>query len=211
MPNIPLHLHTPRIASFLAAFFARIRTFLPSHPGTILVSKKGFVSSYALSGTYIDKRDHERGHKVARLSCEENVNNSRSWLGLITFCITPALVVALCLAVLFAGVAVAFAVSDSGKPVTPATQTSPRTRVFAGLITDDHCGARHHMDSGMNPAECTKMCVRNGSKYVLVQGDKRYALAGNEGELDGFAGQRTNIAGTLEGNTIKVDSTSPGQ
>jgi hypothetical protein len=63
----------------------------------------------------------------------------------------------------------------------------------------------------MNPAECTKMCVRAGSKYVLVVGSKRYALAGSESQLDGLAGQRANIAGTLDGNTIKVSSTSSGQ
>jgi len=80
--------------------------------------------------------------------------------------------------------------------------------MFAGLVTDDHCGARHDMDSGMSPAECTKMCVRNGSSYVLIEGDKRYALAGGEGELDRLAGQRAIIAGTLAGNTIQVDSTA---
>jgi len=139
--------------------------------------------------------------------------NNRRWFGLITFCVTPALVVALGLALLFAGVAVAFAVSDGGKPVAAAAQAaySPRIRVFSGLITDDHCAARHEMDSGMNPAECTKMCVRNGSRYALVEGDKRYALEGSKSQLDGLAGQRANIAGTLDGNTIKVTSTGSGQ
>jgi len=55
------------------------------------------------------------------------------------------------------------------------------------------------------------MCVRNGSRYVLVEGNKRYALTGNEGHLDALAGQRVKIAGTLNGNTIKVDSTSSVQ
>jgi hypothetical protein len=116
-------------------------------------------------------------------------------------------------AVLFTGAAAAFAVSDSGKPVAAATQEAdnPRGRVFAGLITDDHCGARHDMDSGMNPTECTKMCVRNGSRYVLVEGNKKYALAGSESQLGALAGQRVNIAGTLDGNTIKVVSTSSRQ
>jgi len=135
------------------------------------------------------------------------VNNRRSWLRLVAFCVTPALVIALGLAILFAGAAVAFALSGGEKPGPAATQET----VFAGLITDAHCGARHDMDSGMNPTQCTKMCVRNGSKYVLVHGVKRYALEGNESQLDGLAGQRANIAGTLDGNTIKVDSTSPGQ
>jgi hypothetical protein len=66
------------------------------------------------------------------------------------------------------------------------------------------------MDSDKDPTGCAKMCVRNGSKYVLVQGDKRYALAGSESQLEGLAGQRANITGILNGNTIKVSAISPG-
>ena len=138
------------------------------------------------------------------------MNKNRSWLALITWCVTPALAVALGAAVLFAGAAVAFAGSNGAKPSVAATQSaeSPRERVFAGLITDDHCGARHDMDSGMNSTDCAKMCVRNGSKYVLVQGNRKYALAGSVSQLESLAGQRANVAGTLTGNTIKVSSTS---
>ena len=141
------------------------------------------------------------------------MNKNRSWLALITWCVTRALIVGLGSAVVFTGAAVAFAVSAGAKPVAAATQDAdnPRERVVAGLVTDDHCGARHDMDSGMNPTECTKMCVRNGSRYVLVEGNKRYALAGSESQLSSLAGQRVNIAGTLDGNTIKVVSTSSGQ
>ena len=141
------------------------------------------------------------------------MNNRRAWFGLIAFCVTPALLFALGAAVLFMGAAFAFAGSDAAKPVAAATHQAdnPRERVFAGLLTDDHCGARHDMDSDMNPTECTKMCVRNGSRYVLVEGNKRYALAGNESQLDALAGQRVNVAGTLNGNTIKVESTSSVQ
>lgn len=138
------------------------------------------------------------------------MNNNRSWLTLITLCLAPALLVALGSAILFTGAAVAFAASGNTKPAAAATQEAgkPRERVFAGLVTDDHCGARHDMDSGLNPGECTKMCVRTGSKYVLVVGSKRYALAGSENQLEGQAGQRANIVGALEGNTIKVSSIS---
>lgn len=131
------------------------------------------------------------------------MNNRRSWFALVTFCITPVLVVALGLAMLFIGAAVAFAVADGGKPGA-ATEAAEKPRVFSGLVTDDHCGARHEMDSDKNPTECTKMCVRNGSKYVLVEGGKRYALTGSESQLDQLAGQRANIVGSLDGNTIRL-------
>jgi hypothetical protein len=138
------------------------------------------------------------------------LSNRCSWFALIRFCATPALALALGCAILFTSAVVVFAVGGVGEPVEVATRQThkPGERMFAGLVTDDHCGARHDMDSGMSPTECTKMCVRNGSSYVLVEGDKRYALAGSESELDRLAGQRAIIAGTLTGNTIQVDSTA---
>jgi len=138
------------------------------------------------------------------------LSKSKSWFTFVTFCATPALAVALGSAILFAGAAVALAAPGGAKPA--ATQKSNKARrAFAGLITDDRCGARHDMDSGKSTTECTKMCVRNGSKYVLVEGDKKYDLAGSGSELDGLAGQRVKIIGSLDGNTIKVDSISSGQ
>jgi hypothetical protein len=125
----------------------------------------------------------------------------------------PALAVGLGCAILFTSAVLAFAIAGAGESVVAGTRETHnhRERMFVGLVTDDHCGARHEMDSGMNSSECTKMCVRNGSKYVLVQGDKRYVLAGNESKLEGLAGQRANIAGTLAGNTIKVGSVTSMQ
>jgi hypothetical protein len=116
-------------------------------------------------------------------------------------------------AVLFVGAAAAFGIASISEPGNGATQVSgnPKQVLFAGLITDGHCGARHDMDSHMSPAECTKMCVRNGAKYLLVEGDNRYALAGSAAELEGLAGQRANVSGILDGNTIKISSTSAGQ
>jgi hypothetical protein len=129
----------------------------------------------------------------------------RPLFSIVRFCATPALAVALGCAILFTGAALVFAIAG-GEPVLAGTRVTRGERTFTGLVTDDHCGARHEMDSGMNPSECTRMCVRNGSKYILIQGDKRYVLAGNESKLDELAGQRANIAGTLAGNTIKVGS-----
>jgi hypothetical protein len=66
------------------------------------------------------------------------------------------------------------------------------------------------MDSGKNTMECTKMCVRNGSRYVLVEGDKRYELAGTDserGELrahisDWIAAQTESSSARKSGNWI---------
>ena len=141
------------------------------------------------------------------------MNRTRSWFELVTCCATPALAVALSCALLFVSAAVAFAAADGGNAVEVAIRetNNPGGRAFAGLITDDRCRARHEMDSGMNPAECTKMCVRNGSRYVLVKGSKTYALAGNDSKIEGLAGQRATIVGALTGHTIEVVSTTSAQ
>jgi hypothetical protein len=151
--------------------------------------------------------------KKAGCVWEDDLNRTRSWFELVTRCAALALALALSFALLFISAAAAFAAADGGKAVEVATRETenPGGRAFAGLITDDHCGARHEMDSGMSPAECTKMCVRNGSRYVLVKGSKTYALAGDENKLEGLAGQRATIVGALTGHTIKVFSTASTQ
>ena len=72
------------------------------------------------------------------------------------------------------------------------------------MITDSRCGARHRMNSGKTSAECARSCVRHGAHYVLVDGEKIYALEGDPDQLEKLAGERANIVGMLEGDTIKV-------
>jgi hypothetical protein len=134
---------------------------------------------------------------------------NRSWLALITFCATTALVAALGLAILIASATVAFAIAQSLK--LPSSRTNqpaapPAEQSFSGVLTDSHCGARHAKNSGKSPADCARACVRNGLQYTLVDGDKVYALQGQAADLDRLAGQRTTIGGTLGGNTIQVNS-----
>jgi hypothetical protein len=126
-----------------------------------------------------------------------------SWFGLITFCSLMTLAASLGLAMLFAGGAAAFAVSD---PQQVQKSDAVAEQTFSGMITDSQCGARHDQSTGKRPADCARMCVRNGSKYVLVNGDQKNILEGKEVELDHLAGQRATVTGTLNGDTIKVSS-----
>ena len=150
-----------------------------------------------------------------------------SWLSLVSLCTVSVLSTALGLGALFAGAAVVLAAvqtssaseelqvtsSQSGPPAqeSPAkhedegnpTKTS---KTFSGVITDSRCGARHSMKSGKSPADCARSCVRNGSQYVLVDGEEIHALDGNQLELEKLAGVRVEVTGSLEGNAIKVES-----
>jgi len=80
------------------------------------------------------------------------------------------------------------------------------TRTFSGVITDDHCAARHDMGSGMGASECTRVCVHRGANYVLVDGDKSYRLEGNNTQLGIYSGTRVELTGSLAGNRIQVSS-----
>jgi len=134
------------------------------------------------------------------------VKTSRSWFSLLTFCASASLAAALSLAAVFTG---ATAVLVAAAPRTAvAEEPSSPPPPFSGVISDYQCGARHDKESGKSPAECTLACVRNGGKYSLVNGDKKYALDGNADELSHWAGQRVTVAGTLSGETIKVTSVS---
>lgn len=96
---------------------------------------------------------------------------------------------------------------------SPASHLSPvkddsaaSGRIFSGMITDSRCGARHRMNSGKTSAECARACARDGSIYVLVDGEVVRALEGDPYLLSRLAGERVEIVGLLEGNTIKVES-----
>ncbi len=66
------------------------------------------------------------------------------------------------------------------------------------------CGAKHMMPG--SAADCTRDCVKGGSKYGLVVGDKVYTLAGHEADLDKLAGAKATVKGEVKGDTVQVAS-----
>jgi hypothetical protein len=154
------------------------------------------------------------------------VRKNRSLVALITFCATTSLIVALGMAILFASASLTFAVAreisspagasaaigaDAVNELAKQSSTEVQAQTFNGLVTDDHCGARHDMGSDKSPAECARACVRNGAKYALVDGDKSYGLEGNTEDIGRVFGLRVTLLGSLRGNTIEVSSIASGQ
>lgn len=84
-------------------------------------------------------------------------------------------------------------------------QASAESKTLTGIVSDSMCGA-HHMAKDKSPAECTRMCIKQGQKYALVVGAKVYTLEGREAELDKLAGQRVTVKGTVSGDTVNVAS-----
>lgn len=83
-----------------------------------------------------------------------------------------------------------------------------KPQTITGTVTDAMCGAKHAMDG--SPAQCTRSCVKEGSGYALVVGDKVYKLTGKTDGLDALAGDQATVTGTVSGDSIEVASvTSP--
>ncbi len=78
-----------------------------------------------------------------------------------------------------------------------------------GIVTDQMCGAKHMMEGGA--AKCVRACVKEGSAYALVVGDKVYTLKGHSPELYNLAGQNVVVKGTVAGSTVDVSSVAAGQ
>jgi hypothetical protein len=85
-------------------------------------------------------------------------------------------------------------------------------QTFTGEVGDAMCG-RKHMEG--TPAECTRACVKQGSKYALVIDDKIYALDTTDNAvlatLDQQAGKRVTVTGALKGDEIEVSSVAPAK
>jgi hypothetical protein len=88
-----------------------------------------------------------------------------------------------------------------------------KPQTFTGRVSDAMCGA-HHMMAG-EPADCLRGCIRKGSKYALVVGDKLYALETSDkttlDQLDKLADRQAKVDGQANGDTIVVSSIAPAK
>ena len=79
-----------------------------------------------------------------------------------------------------------------------------KAETFTGEVSDAMCGAKH---GSPDKAACTRTCVKKGSNYALVVGDKVYTLQAddaNKTKLDKLAGEQAKVTGTASGDTIQV-------
>jgi len=159
----------------------------------------------------------EKGTGWTEFAAEDRVQR-RSWFRVLAIAAPAALIAAVAIAMFVVRASVGSDVGprtevraadlakDAGSVRQTAIPVSVRTQTFSGVITDDHCGARHDMRSNKSPSECTAACLRHGANYILVNGDKSYRLEGNADELARFSGTRVTLTGSLKGNRINVSS-----
>jgi hypothetical protein len=84
-------------------------------------------------------------------------------------------------------------------------QTSGSQKTLTGVVSDAMCG-QSHMMKDKSAAECTRYCVKQGTKYALVVEKTVYTLAGHETDLDKYAGQKVTVTGTMKGETVAVET-----
>lgn len=87
-----------------------------------------------------------------------------------------------------------------------------KTQTLTGEVSDAMCGAKHQMPG--QAADCTRACVKHGSNYALVVGDKVYTLETSDSsaldKLDKLAGAKAKVTGTVDGTTVTVKSVAAG-
>ncbi|HLH36516.1 MAG TPA: hypothetical protein VKX41_17725 [Alloacidobacterium sp.] len=81
------------------------------------------------------------------------------------------------------------------------------TTTVNGFVSESHCGADHSSPSA-DATKCIKKCLKGGSDPVLVSNGKVYKIKGEESKVKGLAGQNVTVTGTVEGDTITVNSVS---
>jgi hypothetical protein len=71
-----------------------------------------------------------------------------------------------------------------------------------GYVADSKCGAK-----GKTNAECTKKCIKEGAKMVVVTDDDEKVLTvENPKKLAGHEGHHVAVTGKVTGDSIHVDS-----
>jgi len=83
------------------------------------------------------------------------------------------------------------------------------SQTWTGTVSDSYCGTKHAVASE-KAAACVARCVKRGAKYVLVSEGKVYQLDAQDKFTD-FAGKSVKVTGSLQGDTIAVESVEAAQ
>ena len=78
------------------------------------------------------------------------------------------------------------------------------TSTVNGWVSDSKCGAK---GANAGAAECTKKCIAGGAKVVVVtDSDQKVLTVDNPDALTGHEGHHVAVTGTVNGDSIHVDS-----
>ena len=74
---------------------------------------------------------------------------------------------------------------------------------FTGYVIDETCASKPAMKG--NEA-CARKCIKGGSPAVLLSSDAKVYKLDDQAQAVEHAGHKVKISGTLDGDTIKVES-----
>ena len=74
---------------------------------------------------------------------------------------------------------------------------------FSGTIMDTKCSTKKEMRDN---AACAARCIKGGDPAVLVTDDGKIYKIADQDKVVAHAGHKVTITGTVDGDTIKVDS-----
>ena len=126
------------------------------------------------------------------------MKGNRFWIEVVTLCAGVAFGLALAI--------VCVAVVVFGQTSEPPQSAAPPAETYVGMVTCSHCLARHSAKIGANATNCARVCIHDGAKFTLVDGDRTYLLEGDPAALKRVAGERVRIVGARNGETITVAS-----
>ena len=97
-----------------------------------------------------------------------------------------------------------------------ATTTFAAEQSWTGQISDSACNKKHEEaaegQGKMADRDCTLACVKGGSLFVFVSGDKVYQIANQSNpDLPKFAGQAVKLTGEMSGDSITVSKIEPAK
>lgn len=104
----------------------------------------------------------------------------------------------------------ALAFATAGLMLTTSLAIAQAAQTLTGTVSDAMCG-KTHMMKGASAAKCTRECVKEGSDFALVVGDKVYTLKGDKTAIDKFAGTNVLVKGKLSGSTVTMESIKAAQ
>jgi hypothetical protein len=102
----------------------------------------------------------------------------------------------------------AIAFGTAGLVFTASLAIAQAAQTLTGTVSDAMCGKKHMMQ-GATAAQCTRECVKSGSDYALVVGNKVYTLQGDKAAFDKFAGANVIVKGKTNGSVVTVESIKP--
>ena len=128
----------------------------------------------------------------------------RFWIEILLLGTAVACALALLIATL--GAAAGAATGEREAAQASHGDATHSTQAFEGMITCSRCGVRHSATLDRSASICVRVCVHGGASFALVDDDSTYVLDGDLDVLKKLAGQRAEIVGTRNGQTIKVAS-----